>query len=140
MHDEGTPHLNSCCVSCVNIIVRQHGLQGTAPITQTTPSKTRVQALRPVGRIEAHMNVGLMNLGLQYATQQRLTASCSKVSYAHAGGVSGCKRQRLCPPLQAKSRRRSTQGIVSHEVPAEPQVSNGSPKLDWVRCAGAYHR
>ena len=82
------------------------------------------------------MSVGLISSGLQYANQQRLTATCSKVSYAHAGGVSGCKRQRLCPPLQAKSRRRSTQGIVSHEVPAEPQVSKGGPKLDWVRCAG----
>lgn len=79
------------------------------------------------------MNTGLMNVRLQHATRSRLTATCSKVSYAQAGGVTGCKRQRLCPPLQAKSRRRSTQGIVSHEVPAEPQVSNGSPKPDWVR-------
>ena len=49
-------------------------------------------------------------------------------------GLQGAKRQRLCILAQAKSRRRSTQGIVSPDEPAkpEPTKSNGA-KPDWVR-------
>lgn len=51
-------------------------------------------------------------------------------------GLQGVKRQRLCNLAQAKSRRRSTQGVVSpnetEEPKTEPLKTNGA-KPDWVR-------
>ena len=49
-------------------------------------------------------------------------------------GLQGAKRQRLCILAQAKSRRRSTQGVVSpnENVQPEPPKLNGA-KPDWVR-------
>lgn len=49
-------------------------------------------------------------------------------------GSQGWKRRRLCVQAQAKSRRRSTQGIVIPKEPAEPEPpkSNGV-KPDWVK-------
>ena len=51
-----------------------------------------------------------------------------------ATGLQCAKRQRLCILAQAKSRRRSTQGVVSPDDNVQPEApkSNGA-KPDWVR-------
>lgn len=71
-----------------------------------------------------------MNLSIRLSPQAGPVTACS---YEHAGGWSARKRQCLCPPLQAKSRRRSTQGIVSQEVQEETRYTNGTPKPAWVK-------
>lgn len=68
------------------------------------------------------------------ATSQPVVAlGRGNVAYALTG-LQGWKRQRLCVQTNAKSRRRSTQGVVIPKEPVQPEPpkSNGV-KPDWVR-------